>query len=253
MPWNWKVMFENFNDGYHASRLHQGVHDFCPSDRSEFLPFDDDDAAIARTNGFLYPDGGFNATQRALLPIFPRLTEAERSRAVFSLIPPTLTLGLAPDQAFFFLVRPVDAGSIEVEINYLFHPDALRDRLFEEKFALSEAGVNGIVRQDVEATTAVQQGLRSRFAPRGRYSHLEEAQQQFNRWLVRRYREAWPTASPAASPTASGVNGSAGTAGSSSGKSGDRKSGIETGSTGTGGNGVRSGAGAGNDVEAVTV
>ena len=23
MPWNWKVMFENFNDGYHANRLHQ--------------------------------------------------------------------------------------------------------------------------------------------------------------------------------------------------------------------------------------
>ena len=31
MPWNWKVMFENFNDGYHANRLHQFVQDFCPS------------------------------------------------------------------------------------------------------------------------------------------------------------------------------------------------------------------------------
>ncbi len=31
MPWNWKVMFENFNDGYHANRLHQYVQDFCPS------------------------------------------------------------------------------------------------------------------------------------------------------------------------------------------------------------------------------
>ena len=32
LPWNWKVMFENFNDGYHANRLHQYVQDFCPSD-----------------------------------------------------------------------------------------------------------------------------------------------------------------------------------------------------------------------------
>ena len=31
LPWNWKVMFENFNDGYHANRLHQYVQDFCPS------------------------------------------------------------------------------------------------------------------------------------------------------------------------------------------------------------------------------
>ena len=30
LPWNWKVMFENFNDGYHANRLHQYVQDFCP-------------------------------------------------------------------------------------------------------------------------------------------------------------------------------------------------------------------------------
>ena len=36
LPWNWKVMFENFNDGYHANRLHQYVQDFCPSNMSEF-------------------------------------------------------------------------------------------------------------------------------------------------------------------------------------------------------------------------
>ncbi len=29
-------MFENFNDGYHANRLHQFVQDFCPSNMSEF-------------------------------------------------------------------------------------------------------------------------------------------------------------------------------------------------------------------------
>jgi phenylpropionate dioxygenase-like ring-hydroxylating dioxygenase large terminal subunit len=192
MPWNWKVMFENFNDGYHASRLHQGVHDFCPSNRSDFLPYAEHDAAIARTNGFLFPDGGFNALQKALLPTFPKLTDEEHARAAFALLPPTLCLGVAPDQAFYFLIRPKDAGHIEVEVHYLFHPDALRDRLFEEKFALSEAGVNGIVAQDVMATTGVQAGLSSRFAPRGRYSYLEEAQQQFNQWLVRRYAAHWP-------------------------------------------------------------
>ena len=25
-------MFENFNDGYHANRLHHTIQDFCPSD-----------------------------------------------------------------------------------------------------------------------------------------------------------------------------------------------------------------------------
>jgi nitrite reductase/ring-hydroxylating ferredoxin subunit len=36
LPWNWKVMFENFNDGYHANRLHQYVQDFCPSSMTAF-------------------------------------------------------------------------------------------------------------------------------------------------------------------------------------------------------------------------
>ncbi|MDT3440095.1 MULTISPECIES: aromatic ring-hydroxylating dioxygenase subunit alpha [unclassified Pseudofrankia] len=208
MPWNWKVMFENFNDGYHASRLHAGVHDFCPSNRSSFLPYEPDDASIARTNGFLFPDGGFNALQKALLPIFPGLTEEERSRAAFALVPPTLCLGVAPDQAFYFLIRPKNAGHIEVEVHYLFHPEALRDRLFEEKFQLSEAGVNSIVAQDVMATTGVQRGLTSRFAPRGRYSYLEEAQQQFNQWLVRRYTENWPGGGRGVSSSSMGTSAS---------------------------------------------
>ena len=32
----------------------------------------------------------------------------------------------------------------------------------------------------------------SHLAPRGRYSWQEETLVQFNRWLVRRYREHWP-------------------------------------------------------------
>ena len=42
LPWNWKVMFENFNDGYHANRLHQTIQDFCPSNLAAFpVPWDD--------------------------------------------------------------------------------------------------------------------------------------------------------------------------------------------------------------------
>ena len=29
LPWNWKVMMENFNDPYHASRLHGAFAEFC--------------------------------------------------------------------------------------------------------------------------------------------------------------------------------------------------------------------------------
>ena len=194
LPWNWKVMFENFNDGYHANRLHQFVQDFCPSANSGFpAEWDDSANVIFRTAGYTHIDGGFNATHRTIMPVFPRLTDEERTRSTFALIPPTLCFGTAPDQCFFFLVRPKSAGTIDVEIGYLFHPTALDDPLFGHKLALSDAGVQVFVRQDQDATTKVQRGLNSRFAPRGRYSWQEESHVQFNRWLVQRYRRWWPT------------------------------------------------------------
>ncbi|MGZ4701022.1 MAG: aromatic ring-hydroxylating oxygenase subunit alpha, partial [Ilumatobacteraceae bacterium] len=101
LPWNWKVMFENFNDGYHANRLHHTIQDFCPSNLATFpVPWDDSSNVIFRTNGYIHIDGGFNATTKALLPVFPDLTEEERWRSTFALVPPTLCLGTAPDQAF---------------------------------------------------------------------------------------------------------------------------------------------------------
>jgi phenylpropionate dioxygenase-like ring-hydroxylating dioxygenase large terminal subunit len=192
LPWNWKVMFENFNDGYHANRLHRYVQDFCPSNMSGFPePWDDESNVVFRTAGYTHIDGGFNATHRAIMPVFPKLTDEERTRSTFALIPPTLCLGTAPDQCFFFLVRPTGPETIDVEIGYLFHPSALDDPLFEHKLKLSDVGVQVFVQQDQDATTKVQRGLRSRFAPRGRYSWQEESHVQFNRWLWRRYTTEW--------------------------------------------------------------
>jgi hypothetical protein len=148
---------------------------------------------VFRTAGYTHLDGGFNATHRVIMDVFPDLTDEERGRSTFALVPPMLCLGTAPDQCFFFLVRPTGPETIDVEIGYIFHPSALEDPLFEAKMALSDAGVQVFVEQDQDATTKVQLGLRSRFAPRGaRYSWQEESHVQFNRWLARRYRDAWP-------------------------------------------------------------
>ena len=110
LPWNWKVMFENFNDGYHANRLHQYVQDFCPSSMTSFpVPWDDASNVIFRTAGYTHRDGGFNATHQAIMPVFPKLTEEERWRSTFALVPadavlrdgarPVLLLPRAPDRA----------------------------------------------------------------------------------------------------------------------------------------------------------
>ena len=194
LPWNWKVMFENFNDGYHANKLHHTIQDFCPSELAAFpVEWTPESNVIFRTNGYTHIDGGFNATTKALMPVFPALTEDERWRSTFALMPPTLCFGTAPDQAFFFIVRPTSAGTIDVEIGYLFHPSALDHPMFDHLLEMSDAGVQVFVKQDQDATTKVQVGMNSRYAARGRYSWQEASHVQFNKWLVQRYREHWPT------------------------------------------------------------
>jgi phenylpropionate dioxygenase-like ring-hydroxylating dioxygenase large terminal subunit len=193
LPWNWKVMFENFNDGYHANKLHHTIQDFCPSELAAFpVPWDDASNVIFRTNGYVHKDGGFNATTKALLPIFPKLTEEERWRSTFALMPPSMCFGTAPDQAFFFIVRPKTADTIDLEIGYLLHPEAPNHPMFDHLFQMSDAGVQVFVRQDQDATTKCQRGMHSRFAARGRYSWQEASHIEFNRWLVQRYRKHWP-------------------------------------------------------------
>jgi phenylpropionate dioxygenase-like ring-hydroxylating dioxygenase large terminal subunit len=200
LPWNWKVMMENFNDPYHASRLHEPLQTFAPSGMSDFFDWRPGMGHVSRIQHFTQIDGSFNPTMKCLLPVFPALTEEERMRGMFCLIPPTLALAIVPDEVAYFLIRPQNAQTITIDIGYCFDPEALKVPLFDQLFAAAQAGVDNFNVQDVWADTMVQRGLRSRFGPRGRYSWQESTLPQLNRWLVERYRRHWPrpaTGSPA--------------------------------------------------------
>ena len=191
-PWNWKVMFENNNDGYHASRLHQGpLHDFVPSAQSVFPDPPEGAAGYLRFNGTLHPDASFNATQRALLPVFPGLSDVERNRMTFANIPPTLSLVVTSDMVIYLIVRADGPESHEMDTGLLFAPGAMEDPAFEHKLAMNMAAAGAIISQDLHVDGLVQAGLRSRFAIRGRYSWQEGAQIAFNRWLTPRYQQTW--------------------------------------------------------------
>lgn len=191
-PWNWKVMFENNNDGYHANRLHHGpLHDFVPSAMASFPELPASTAGYYRFNGTLHPDASFNATQKALLPVFPRLTGEERNRMLFANIPPTLSLVMTSDMIIYMILRADGPESHEMDTGLLFAPGAMKDPLFEQRMAMNMHAASQIIAQDLHVDELVQVGLRSRFAVRGRYSWQEQAQREFNHWLVPRYQSAW--------------------------------------------------------------
>jgi hypothetical protein len=70
-------------------------------------------------------------------------------------------------------------------------PGASKEPLFQERLNVYFATSATIGAQDRHVDAAVQIGLRSRFAHRGRYSYQERAQQDLNNWLVPRYQAAW--------------------------------------------------------------
>lgn len=190
---SWKVMFENNNDGYHANRLHHGeFHDYIPSELAEFpdsLP--QDTAGYFRTNGTLHKDASFNPTQKALMPVFPKLNEDERNRMAFANLPPSLSLVLTSDAVIYLILRADGAESHQLDLGVLFAKGAMSEPDFDANMAQVLERALDINSQDVHVDEMVQIGLRSRHAPRGRYSWQEGAQRQFNTWLVPRYRAHW--------------------------------------------------------------
>ena len=192
-PWNWKVMFENNNDGYHANRLHAGpVHDIAPSELCVFpqdLP--EDTAGYYRYNGTTHADASFNPTLKALLPVFPKLTGEDRNRLLFANVPPTLSLIIRADLVAFIILHANTHDTITAKRGWLAAPGAKAEPLFKERLKVNLDTSAEIALQDVHVDALIPIGLRSRYAVRGRYSWQEQAQREFNAWLVKRYNSEW--------------------------------------------------------------
>jgi len=132
--WNWKVRFENSNDGYHANRLHGGpIHDACPSDLASFPELPADTAGYFRYNATIHPELQLQPTLKALLPIFPKLTTEDRSRFPLSLHPPTLTMFARCDMVTFNVFSRRRPEEMSTRAGWLTTTGAMKDPLFAHK------------------------------------------------------------------------------------------------------------------------
>jgi hypothetical protein len=148
-------------------------------------------AGYLRYNGTLHPDAAFNPLQRAVLPVFPKLTDEERNRAMFANIPPTLSLVVTTDMVIYLILHAESANAHSMTIGWLVAPGAMSEPLFAERLDMNMRSAMEITEQDLHVDKLVQVGLKSRFAVRGRYSWQERAQSDLNLWLVSRYQDTW--------------------------------------------------------------
>jgi phenylpropionate dioxygenase-like ring-hydroxylating dioxygenase large terminal subunit len=187
-PWNWKGMHENALEPYHTSFVHMGYHDVAPASMAEFVDWDDSDGQIMHATNYRWMDAGFNPTGMSVLPILPGLDETRRTRVMFASILPTVFFALSPDQVFYFLITPESAGRMTLRMAWLFPEASLKSPGFEWAFEMQNAINKFINDQDIATNKRMQDGQRSRFAKRGRYSWQEGTLPQMNRWLSLRYQ-----------------------------------------------------------------
>ena len=192
VPFNWKIMIENFMEMYHNSRLHNGIHDWAPSSGAWYSEYEPGDGGMYGLNKTLEPGGGFNPTHQALFPLLPNTTDEERQQVVFALIPPSLLIGVQSDSAFWFTVDPTGPKTHNLSMAYLFPEETTSLPLFDKLLETAIQGVSYFNAQDMPTNVGVQQGMESRFAPRGNYSWQEAVIPQFNSWLVDRYERQVP-------------------------------------------------------------
>jgi phenylpropionate dioxygenase-like ring-hydroxylating dioxygenase large terminal subunit len=199
LPFNWKLMVENFMEGYHNDRLHHDLYDLGQGDNPgvetltsghmsfEFKPGSGVIAGWGRT---AHRDRGLNPTQRGLFPPIETLTDEERWHMCYVCVPPSLLLGVSTDSAFWFVVTPTAAGTLTLSMSFVFPRATTEMRLFDQIFRQHVAGVDLFNDEDLPANIATQIGLQSRFAPRGPLAKGDLFLAQFNLWLLERYRAA---------------------------------------------------------------
>jgi phenylpropionate dioxygenase-like ring-hydroxylating dioxygenase large terminal subunit len=89
-----------------------------------------------------------------------------------------------PDSCVWYELMPSGPDRFLLRIHACVPPDAKHDDA--ERF---RELVGVIHREDVGACESVQAGLRSALATRGRLSHLEKCNWQFQRWLHQQLKE----------------------------------------------------------------
>ncbi len=173
---NWKLLLENFMEGYHLSPLHRKtLHKVNPSRLCQHFPAGD--TFLGYTVGF---------TQRVddSQVGHADLTDAERNTCVMFAIPPGLVVGIGSDYSSFLCLQPDGPTRVRAKMGLYFYgddwpPESVDEavRLFHETMA-----------EDKEVLVKLQRALGSRYYEPGPLAppDMEGTCRDFHQFLARR-------------------------------------------------------------------
>jgi phenylpropionate dioxygenase-like ring-hydroxylating dioxygenase large terminal subunit len=187
---NWKVMVENWMESYHHLGAHHqtlnpqmpGQNTWTEAEHPHFirshLPFTPELAARVRT-----------ADERSeKLPGFAPLeglTRADKTEWGLYLGYPCFMFLTMSDRVLWYRLLPTSAGHCKLRTVTLVMPENRNASDYAATVDTEAEALRAFHLEDMLVNTAVQRGLNSRAAVRGRLSHLEEPI-----WLIQRYLAA---------------------------------------------------------------
>jgi phenylpropionate dioxygenase-like ring-hydroxylating dioxygenase large terminal subunit len=180
---NWKLLTENFMEGYHLPVAHRAtVGAWCPVEETEF--------PAECHAGFTYQTftKDENATYGRAHPGNVRLQGRWRHTSVMPTIFPAHMYVLAPDHLWYLSLRPKGVGQVQVRFGAAIAPEVLdglgdgREKWLGDLVAFFDK-VNAEDRFVVEG---IYKGCRAPLARSGRWSWLERELHDFARYLAAR-------------------------------------------------------------------
>ena len=195
-PFNWKVLVENFMEGYH----HLGAH--CKT-LQVVMPAKNTWTAGERAHSMRvnlpFKDGFQGDAEVDFAPI-PTLPEDQRNQMSVYLGFPCFLLFTGPDRLFWYRIDPLSARRSKLLTTCLLPKSARQDEMYASKLERAKKMLVDFHLEDMEVCTAVQRGFETRGYQLGRLSHLEMPIWLIQRYLAARIRDTYPTHDRPAAP-----------------------------------------------------
>ncbi|MFK4212184.1 aromatic ring-hydroxylating dioxygenase subunit alpha [Streptomyces sp. NPDC030920] len=175
--WNWKVMWENFNEYYHHLGTHSGTLDpLLPAKTARAVDNHGEPwscASMTCGDDYLYMQSFVDVEG-----------SPSKDMHLFSVFP-LLCAGVQPGSAFWLRIIPESTTKHRVSWEFLLPPEELETPHFAERLAVTMEGLKAIHVEDMEACALVQSGLESGLAEPARLTEFDLPVHQLHDWMLR--------------------------------------------------------------------
>lgn len=180
---NWKIYVDNTAEEYHVNYAHaRSIAPYFPT--QSFTPQESHgtwEMLLGRQSGDAQTLSG-----ESVLPPSPALSEEQERDLVIAIIYPNMVLINNPVGMNYGITLPLGPDRCRLLMGSCFSEAAMSHPNFEKAAARLEEARVQIMSEDTVVCESAHQGMKSRLAGRGRYSHRERLTHRLHQYVIDR-------------------------------------------------------------------